>query len=193
LTRILKAAGIAGIATPFTAFSCILAAIALWPHFNWTSNALSDLGVQWGLTATLFDGGLVVSGLLCMVFALGLWFFSSTKLLGKLATCLFFLACVAIVAIGVFNETFSPTHYVVSVMLFVMMPVSLLVFVGAFWLEGKHKLSVFTLATGLAAAFPWLLQFTIHYVSNVAIPEFVSVLVVAPWAIELGILMLKSA
>lgn len=189
---LLKAAGVLGLATPLFVFACILGAIASWRSFSWTANALSDLGVQWGFTATLFNAGLVVGGLLFMVFAVGLWAFLGRRWVGKLGLCLFFVACLAIVAIGVFNETFSPTHYIASVMLFVFMPLSFLVFVGALWLEGRRGLSLFTLALGLIAVAVWVLQFKVQYVPNVAIPEAVSGLTGSAWVMVLGYLMLSE-
>ena len=41
---------VAGIATPIVAFASILTAIASYPQFSWTNNALSDLGVVAGVT-----------------------------------------------------------------------------------------------------------------------------------------------
>jgi hypothetical membrane protein len=193
LSRQLRISGIIGLAAPFFAFACILLAIASWPQFSWTNNALSDLGVQSGITAIVFNSGLVVSGFLFIVFATGLFGFVGNRFVGKVGAAVFILACIALIAIGIFNESFSPTHYTVSVAFFVFLPVSLLILVGAFWLNGQHKLSIFTLAVALAAATPWVLQFTVPYVSRVAIPETISGLAGVAWAMVLGYLMLKEA
>ncbi len=187
-----KMAGILGLATPVFVFACIFGAVASWRSFSWTGNALSDLGVQWGYTATLFNSGLVIGGLLFMVAATGLWGLLGKRWIGKLGDALLFVACAALVCIGIFNETFSPTHYIVSVILFVFMPLSFLVFVGEFWLEGKRKLSMFTLALGLVAAAVWVLQFAVHYVDNVAIPETISGLAGSVWVIVMGYLMVQA-
>ena len=192
MSKLLKVAGVLGLVTPIFVFTCILGAVASSSSFSWINNALSDLGVQSGFTETLFNSALVVSGLLFMIVAIGLFVFLGKSLVGKVGVCLFSVACVALMGIGVFNETFRPTHYIVSVMLFVFLPVSLLVFVGAFWQEGRRKLSLFTLALGLVAAAPWLLQFAVHYVSGIAIPESVSGLAGAAWTMVLGYLMLKE-
>jgi hypothetical membrane protein len=181
-----------GIITPVFVFACILGAVASWSSFSWVNNALSDLGVQWGLTATLFNFGLVLGGFLFMIFAAGLSAFIGKRWLGKVGVSLFLVACLALVCIGVFNETFSPMHYIASVMLFVFLPVALLVFVGALWLERKRNLGLLTLALGLIAAASWVLEFAVHYVSGVAIPEFVSGLAGAVWTMALGYLMLNE-
>ena len=193
MNRHLRLTGIIGLATPFFAFACILLAIASWPQFSWTNNALSDLGVQSGITAILFNSGLVISGLLFIIFGTGLFPLVGKRLVGKVGSAVFVLSSAALIGIGVFNESFSPTHYIVSVMFFVLLPVSLLILVGAFWLVGNRKLSVFTLAMALGTAVPWVLEFTVHYVSGVAVPEFVSGVVGAAWTMVIGYLMIKKS
>jgi len=63
-----RAAGL--LATPLT-IGAILAATAVSPTFSWTGSALSDLGVAAG-TATLFNGGLILGGLLGLAYAVAL-------------------------------------------------------------------------------------------------------------------------
>jgi hypothetical membrane protein len=193
MPNVKKVAATCGIIAPIFAFMCILAAVASWSPFSWTENALSDLGVQPGATAVVFNVGLVVCGVLCLVFSAGLFRLVGKRLMGKIGVFLFVLACVFLVAIGIFNENFSPTHYNVSVGFFVSLPISLLVLVAGLWLVGERKLSVFSFAVGLAAATPWILQFTVHYVPNVAIPEFASSLAGAVWAVVLSVRILKAS
>ena len=187
-----KIAGIAGFIGPIFVFICILAAVASWSQFSWVNNALSDLGVQSGVTAVIFNIGLVVGGLLFLIFAIGLFRFVGKHFVGKVGAAVFAVACIMLILIGVFNENFSPTHYLVSVGLFVAMPISLLILVAAFWAEGKRKLSVFTLALALVAAAVWVVEFTVQYVPGVAIPEFVSGVAGAVWVLAVSYLMLKT-
>ncbi len=189
----LEVAGMCGLIAPFVAYACILVAVGSWAQFSWVNNALSDLGVQSGITAPLFNSGLVVSGLLFIVFATGLFPLMKKSVVGKVGAAVFVLACVALVCIGIFNENFRPTHYIVSVMLFVLLPISQFILTAAFWRMGQKELSAFTLAMALVAAMPWILEFTVHYVSGVAIPEFVSGLAGAAWTMVLGYKMLKEA
>ncbi|MCW4005936.1 MAG: DUF998 domain-containing protein [Candidatus Bathyarchaeota archaeon] len=181
-----------GFFTPLFTFACILLSIASWPEFSWTNNALSDLGVQSGVTAPLFNGGLITGGILFCIFALGLYRFAGTDTLGKVSSALFFIACISIILIGIFNEDFRPTHYIVSVMLFVFLPISMLSFVAAFWKQNKRNLSLFTLAIALIAASVWVLQFTVHYVPNVAIPETISAAAGCIWVWVQSYRMLKN-
>jgi hypothetical membrane protein len=183
----------AGFATPIIAFACIFAAIISYPAFSWTNNALSDLGVVSGVTGTLFNFGLIISGVLGFVFAVfGLLGFAGKTWVGKLGSAVFAAATVALILIGIFNEHFSPTHYLVSVAFFTVSPLALFILTSAFYLNGNRGLAAFTAAIGLAAAVPWILQFTIQYVPKVAIPETISALAVSIWAIVLSAEMLKT-
>jgi len=182
----------AGIAAPIVAFVCILSAIASYPAFSWTNNALSDLGVVEGITSLMFNSGLVTAGVLAFIFAaLGLFKFAESQL-GKVGSAVFAAACLALVCIGIFNEHFSPTHYLVSVAFFVLAPVALFTLTCAFYRNHKPKIAALTVAVGVIAALPWILEFTINYVPKVAIPETISGLAVAAWAIIISLQMLKK-
>ena len=182
----------AGILAPILAFICILVSIISYPSFSWTNNALSDLGVVSGLTESAFNFGLLASGLLAFNFAIfGLFTYFGKSWVGKIGSAVFAAASLALMAISVFNESFSPTHYIVSVAFFVLAPISLFIITGAFWLSHRRGMAIFTIAAGVAAALPWILFFAFNYVPNVAIPEFLSGLSVSVWAIVFGKKMLK--
>jgi hypothetical membrane protein len=163
-----------GIIAPIIAFVCILTAITSYPTFSWTNNALSDLGVVSDLTALLFNFGLFRKS----------W-------VGKIGSIVFGAATIALIAISVFNENFSPTHYLVSVAFFTLAPIALFILTFGFWLSHQRGMAAFTVAIGVAAALPWILLFIFNYVPNVAIPEFLSALVVSIWAMFLGKKMLS--
>ena len=178
----------AGVASPILAFACILAAIASYPQFSWTNSALSDLGVIAGLTGPLFNFGLYASGVLGFVFTvLGLLSLIGKSAVGKVGSSLFAAATVALIAIGVFNESFSGTHYAVSVAFFALAPISLFIITCAFAFEHRPRMAAFTVGVGVAAALPWLLQFAVNYVPNVAVPETVSGLAVSAWTITVSL------
>jgi hypothetical membrane protein len=182
----------AGIVAPILGFIFILSAIASYPAFSWTNNALSDLGVVSGITGPLFNFGLVASGLLAFNFTIFCLFtYFEKSWVGKIGSAVFAAATLALICIGIFNENFSPTHYFVSVAFFVLTPISLFIITCAFWLNNYRGMAAFTVAVGVAAALPWLLFFEFNYVSNVAVPEFLSGLAVSAWTIVLGKKMLK--
>jgi hypothetical membrane protein len=182
-----------GIVAPIVAFICILTAIASYPTFSWTNNALSDLGVVPGITASLFNFGLLVSGVLAFNFAIfGLFAYLGQRWVGKIGSTVFAAATLALIAISVFNENFSLTHYLVSVAFFTLAPIALFILTFGFLLCHQRGMAVFTVLVGVSAALPWLLLFAFNYVPNVAIPEFLSGLAVSAWAIVLGKKMLSS-
>jgi hypothetical membrane protein len=181
-----------GITAPIVGFTCILTAVASYPAFSWTDNALSDLGVIPGITGPLFNFGLLATGLLTFTFAaLGLFTYLKASWAGKIGSAFFAATAIALMAIGIFNESFSPTHYAVSVAFFAIAPISLFIITVALWLAHHRGMAVFTVSAGVAAALPWILLFALNYVPNVAIPEFASGLAVSAWVLVLGIKMIK--
>ncbi len=188
-----RIAAATGILAPIIAFTCILSAIASYPQFSWTNNALSDLGVVPGITGPLFNFGLCTCGILALIFAfLGLFVYLGKNWVGKIGAIVFALATIALICIGIFNENFSPTHYFVSVAFFVLLPISLFIITIAFGLQRRTRMALFTVLIGLAAALPWILYFTFHYVSGVAIPEFASGLAGTVWIITLSYKIIKE-
>ena len=181
-----------GIFAPILAFTCIMIAIASYPAFSWTNNALSDLGVILGITGLFFNFGLYASGLLALNFALfGLYAYLGKTWVGKIGAAIYATSTIALIAIGVFNESYSGTHYAVSVAFFTLMPISMFTITCAFLLNHQRRMALFTGLTGIAAALPWVLLFEFNYVPNLAIPEFVSGLIASAWTIILGYKMLK--
>jgi len=182
----LKWLGVCGILAPVVAFVCILSAITSYAQFSWFDNALSDLGVVLGVTRLIFNAGLISSGLLALAFGVGLFLFLGRNVVSRVGCSVFVLASLALIAIGVFPESTGRTHLFVSVMFFVLLPVSLLIIVISFVQMRKIRMAVFTLFISVVAALPWVLQFTNHYAVGVAIPETVSALAGSAWAIVMG-------
>ena len=147
-----------------------------------------------GVTGPLFNFGLCTSGFLGCIFAVfGLFTYIGKSFVGKVGTLVFAAATVALIAIGVFNESFSEIHYAVSVAFFVLAPISLFIITCAFVLAHQRRTAVLTVGIGIVAALPWILLFAFHYVPNVAIPETVSALAVSAWTIALSYRMMKQA
>jgi hypothetical membrane protein len=189
----LRISGVCGVLTPVVAFVCVFLAIDSASGFSWVENALSDLGVVSGVTSVLFNNGLIVSGLLGFVFAVGVFVFLGEGFVSRVGAFVLVLAMVALTAIGVFPENVRPVHYLVSVAFFVFLPISMLILTGAFWLKRQVRMAVFTLVEAFAAAAPWVLLFVVRYVSGVAVPEAVSALVAAVWAVVVSYKMFKAA
>ena len=188
-----KLGAAAGVAAPVLAFICISFAILSYPAFSWTENALSDLGVVEGAPMTVFNLGLVITGTLAVVFAAGVFSYSEGNVTGKVGSAIFATACVALLCIGIFNEHYSPTHYIVSVAFFSLAPIAFFILTSAFYLKGNRRLALFSVALGVVAATPWILQFTINYVPNVAIPEAISAGAIGVWAVAVSATILRKS
>jgi hypothetical membrane protein len=182
-----------GIAAPILAFVCILTSVTSYPKFSWTKNALSDLGISPGITGSLFNFGLYASGFLGLYFALfGLFSFLGNSWVGKIGSSLFAATSMALISIGVFNESFQGIHFAVSIVFFVLAPISMFVITWAFLLAHQTKMAIFTVLIGIAAALPWIFQFTINFVPNVAVPEFLSGLAISIWTVTLSVKMIRQ-
>jgi hypothetical membrane protein len=188
-----KLGAVAGVAAIIVAFVCISVAISSYPQFSWTQNALSDLGVVEGTTMAIFNIGLATSGVLGVVFAAGIFRYFNESVAGRVGAVVFAASCSALFCIGVFNEHYSPTHYVVSVLFFALAPIAFFILTGAFYLSRHRKLAALSIILGAIAASTWILQFTIQYVSNVAIPEAVSAAAISVWAIAVATEIPKTA
>jgi hypothetical membrane protein len=188
----LRISGASGVLAPLVAFTFISLAITSYPKFSWTDNALSDLGVVEGVTAVLFNSGLIIGGILAIIVASGLFIFLRNRVLGKIGAFIFALAALTLVAIGIFTENFGRIHYYVSVSFFVFAPISMLIICLTFFVMGKVKMGVFTFLTAIIMASVWVLQFAMRYVPNVAIPETISALSASTLSIVLGFQMLKQ-
>ena len=189
----MRVGGPAGIVTPIFAFTFIALAIATYPEFSWVNNALSDLGVVPGITATLFNYGLYASGLLSLNFAIGLYKFLNKHALGKIGAVVFVAASLSLEGIGITPENIRPFHYFFSVAFFSLVPISLLVIAGYFLITRQKPLATFTLLIAVLAAAPWALYFMVQYVPGVAIPELLSAIAGATWAVVIGWKMIKTA
>jgi len=184
----LKASGGSGIFAPLIAFVFILLAIAYSPRFSWAENALSDLGVQQGVTAVLFNSGLIITGLLTLVFALGLSVGLRGRALGKTGAFILVLDALALTAIGVFPENVKPVHLYASVAFFVLFPTSLF-FIGTALLQmSQLSLGMFTFLIAIVAALVWV----IPYGGGIAVPETLAALSASTWSIVLGFRLLRQ-
>jgi hypothetical membrane protein len=189
----IEVSGMCGILAPIVAFVCILSAIAFYPQFSWTNDALSDLGIVSGATAILFNSGLMISGFLISLFGIGLPVVLGNKLLGKISRSFFILGAVALLAIGVFPESAEPIHYYASVAFFVLLSISMLLISATFLLAARRKIGSFTFLAAVVAAAVWIAQFSVRFVPGPAIPETISALSGSAWSVVVGFNMLKEA
>jgi hypothetical membrane protein len=189
----LKISSVCGVLALIIAFVFILSAIASYSQFSWLDNALSDLGVVEGVTAVLFNLGLILSGVLTLIFGLGLFTLLRNKVLGFAGTLILAVDALALALIGIFPESAKPMHYYASVAFFVLFPMSMLLICAEFLSSSRTKMGLFTFVTAAFAAIVWTVQFTVRPVPGVAIPETLSALAALAWIAVLGFEMFREA
>ncbi len=189
----MRMGALTGIVAPVLAFGCIFVAILSYPPFSWINNALSDLGIVPGITGPVFNFGLYAGGFFVFNSAVfGLYSYMGKRLVGKIGALVFAAVGLALMGIGFFPENRIPAHILFSVAFFVLIPISLLISTIAFAVMRRWKMAVFPLLIAAAAALPWVLYFNIHYVSGVAIPEFLSALAGSVWSVLLSYKIFKA-
>ncbi|MFC6755039.1 DUF998 domain-containing protein, partial [Halorubrum tibetense] len=98
-----------GAAATLLALGGIAVAVALDPGFSWTGDALSDLGVR-DRSAPVFNGGLILGGLVGIGYAIGLWRAADRpRMTSRLRAVVFALAMIAMAGVGLFDLT-QPLH-----------------------------------------------------------------------------------
>jgi hypothetical membrane protein len=188
-----RVSGLFGIISPILAFILISLAILYAPWFSWTGNALSDLGVH-DESAVLFNSGLIVGGILSIVFAVGVMRFYKNQTVDRDGAFFLLLAGIFLASIGIFPET-APNniHYIVSVAFFAVFPVALLIQSAALLSTPAHrKLGAFTLVMSITAVIPWTIWMPLKPYRGVAIPELISALAAATWSIIMGSTLLRK-
>jgi len=187
MPKLKKVGAICGVIVPAVAFTAILTSIVLSPWFSWYSNALSDLGNYAGSdVAPIFNTGLLISGLLTIVFGLGVFRGFENCKIGKVGALILTAAGIALACIGIFSEDAGRIHFYVSVAFFSLFPISLLVLGPAMFLRWSQKLGIFSIMIAILAALPWAFSW-----EGVAIPETISAAFASLWSMIIGIKMLK--
>jgi len=185
---------VCGFLMPVVVFGCIGAAIALCSEFSWFNDSLSDLGIAAGVSAIIFNFGLVVAGLLCFFFsAAGLFNYFKNSVVGRAGSVIFAAVAVWLAGIGIFNENLWTLHLIVTVLFFVTLALALFTLTVALYRRQEVQLARFTLISAFVAAAPWVLYVTMRYAPDMAIPEIISAFVCSFWIVVLSYKMFKTA
>jgi len=179
--QIVKLAGLFGVVGPIIALISISLAILHAPWFNWKINALSDLGVS-GVSAIFFNSGLIIGGIFTSIFGLGLKEILPNGVLSRIGRVILVLDSITLCTIGIFPETAGRIHFYVSVVFFVLLPISLLLIGTDFMRERtKRKKGMLMITSGLFTVFIWSFPW-----KGAAIPEILAALTISLWSITLG-------
>jgi hypothetical membrane protein len=183
--KLVRLFGWFGIFTPVFGFGIIFLAISTAPWFSWQMNALSDLGVE-GVTASIFNGGLMMTAAVMAAFALGIYELGKEDRLGKIGFTVLIWACIFLVGIGMFPETAGGIHREISIAFFVTLPVAMIVNAVSFIRRGHRELGALGIAAGAVAILIWTLNW-----DGVAIPEAVSAASAGVWSSVTGAWMTR--
>ena len=121
-----------GFIGPMISFITIAASISILPGFSWSDNPLSDLGSWFRsdlgelqfVSAVLFNGGLIITGLMVLYFIIWL-----IKQIGdtpsKVALSIFACTSILLAGIGIFSEDYHLGHIFTAVPFFLLIPIAL--------------------------------------------------------------------
>jgi len=184
-----RVSGACGIASQLAGLTAILVAVLASPSFSWTENDLSVLGIEGSATA-VFNWGLVLTGLLSLVFAIGLRRNLLSSRLGEIGTFSLILGSVSLSAIGIFPRSINMPHDSASIAFFVLITLALLLVGVAAVIASQIRWGLLSLiAAALMLAFmlapwPW---------TGGAIEQLISCLPWSLWTVILGIRLLAGA
>ena len=180
-------AGVCGITSQLVGLTTLLAVVYSSPWFSWTENHLSVLGTE-GSTATLFNSGLILTGILSLIFAIGLGkSLLSGQRLGQWGMISLVLGSVAFSAMGIFPRTTGIPHNCVSLAFFVFVYLAIFL-IGIMAITASQKIwgvlsltAVILIAVFQLVPWPW---------SGGAIPQLLSCLPWSLWTIAFGVRLL---
>jgi hypothetical membrane protein len=195
LQKTARRAGAFAVASAAVGFGALAASLAMAPWFNWSTDALSDLGHPRYASAPVFGAGLLAAGLFYVDAALHARRLLGEGKLAKAGVLFLVLGGLSLSAIGVVNEAFGTPHFVVSFTYFTFVPVGM--FLLALCIrEAQPRLAVATAAMAVAAAafgisiiaaIVWGAPFT-----SQAVPELIASALLAAWACGAGLALLRG-
>ncbi len=184
-----RIAGVCGITSQLVVFTALLVVISSSPWFSWTGNDLSVLGVE-GSATTLFNWGLVLTGVLSLIFAIGLRQSLLSSRLGQLGMVSLVLGSIAISAVGIFPRTIDLPHDLASVAFFMFIIMALLLVGVAAIAASQMRWGLLSLMAGVLIVAFWLVPWPW---SGGAIPQLLFCLPWSLWTIIFGVGLLVRA
>ncbi|MFA9501488.1 DUF998 domain-containing protein [Natrinema sp. H-ect1] len=199
MTETKRIATYCGIAAPVVTLGAILLATFVAPPetFTWRTRALSDMGRYGAPTFPLFNGGLIVGGLIGFPFAWRLWTASRNRLeragivllavtvLGQIGVGIFFLEHTAVYL----DRSF---HAVAALSVFGVAPFAGWVYGAGAALAGDRRLAVPSILIGLVHPLAWAvwigsLDGGADTDTWFAVPEFIAAVAFGGWVLLLAV------
>ena len=152
------------------------------PWFRFTKHAFSDLGVE-GISAIFFNSGMILGGILVLIFSFGL----IKMLSNKTGAYILSLSSFALIGIGIFPETTYTLHFIVSAAFFVLLAISFLIIgLTIKRIKSERTMGIFATLFAIIAICSTILLIPFE---GVAIPEAVSCLPAFTWCMVYGVKM----
>lgn len=170
----------AGFVAPAVALGSMLLAALLAPWFSWSTDALSDLGAAGRATAPLFNGGLLLAGVLALPFARWLWR-TAGNTLERLGSAVFALAAAALSLIGLF-PTGTALHFPAALSFYLLFTAAMLCHGAGSLRRGATRRGGATVAFAVLHLASWAIWVEgIRLGPGLAIPETVGAVIVVGW------------
>ena len=172
-----------GVAFPVVSLGAILLATLVSPTFTWTGSALSDLGAAGEPTALLFNGGLVLTGLVALPFVAWRYRRGRNRLERAGAAVLAVSAALGAL-VGVF-PTGTPLHVPVALGFFLAIPVALWTHGAGAYRGGRTRDAAVALVAGALDPAAWLVWALVgqDLAPGLALPETVGILGLHAWVL----------
>ncbi len=163
---------LSGVIGPLIAYTFIAVSIAYAPWFSWWRNALSDLGhASHSASAAFYNFGLLLTGTLITVYVITVF-----RKYAKYTSLFLFATAFSLQLVATFDEVYGWLHGTVSVIFFVFMIFSCLVYA----VEKKSILGVLSFIVGLGS---WVLYWAKVYHAGIAVPEIISATATMLWVV----------
>ncbi|MFC4543813.1 DUF998 domain-containing protein [Halosolutus amylolyticus] len=188
-----------GIAAPIVALGAVvLATIVASPEtFTWRGRALSDMGRYGAETFALFNGGLIVGGLLGLPFAWRLWQ-TSRGVVERVGVALLVVAVAGLIGVGVFfldhTAVYLETerHFLAALTFFGVAPIAQWVYGTGQVLADDRRGGLVSIWLGIAHPIAWL-GWLLYRAGSAdpwawfAVPEFVAALAFGGWILVVAV------
>jgi hypothetical membrane protein len=189
--KLIRIAGISGIISSILPLVMILASTVLEKSFSWNKNALSDIGVS--QTAWLFNGALIVGGLLNLLFAIGLRNYLGKTNWLKIGVSLLIVSSISLSLVGVFTENYNAIHVFVALGYLLLAPLGLLCISRG---EESRQFGKVSLTLGIIALLAIFGLPVITFAANLkigfAVPEFAEALLLSIWTFGVSLKLLRN-
>ena len=170
-----------GLIAPIFGFCCVFLSISSFPWFNWSKNAISDLGHStMSGVSPLLNLGFLLTGVLLEIYAVSILMIHK-----KWSGYFLILTSVGLQLVAVFDEIYGVLHLIVSVFFFVALTIATAIYA----LERRSNLAVVAFIVIVSS---WLFYWGRLYQTGIAVPEMISSSAASLWIMESAFTILRT-